>query len=162
MSFDDLWRHNVFTQAKLSFPEVGGGRKAKHKQIYNMQNLSIGSGYKYWIIPNPRTLSNVSPLEFSEVGYLLLPSRDMAEILLKRHKSSIQPTNKPTLLLRHCNITRIQMILDITALPILVFNYVFIADIAIFPGFWHVFRNVNVEHPLALLFVLVIQFHFWN
>ena len=31
----------------------------------------------------------------SEIGYLLLPSRDMAEIPLKRRKSSIQPT-KPT------------------------------------------------------------------
>ena len=29
----------------------------------------------------------------SEIGYLLLPSRDMAEIPLKRRKSSIQPTN---------------------------------------------------------------------
>ena len=29
----------------------------------------------------------------SEIGYLLLPSRDMAEIPLKRLKSSIQPTN---------------------------------------------------------------------
>ena len=37
-----------------------------------------------------------SPLEFSEIGYLLLPSRDMAEIPLKRRKSSIQPTNQPT------------------------------------------------------------------
>ena len=34
-----------------------------------------------------------SPLEFSEIGYLLLPSRNVAETLLKRHKSSIQPTN---------------------------------------------------------------------
>ena len=34
-----------------------------------------------------------SPLEFSEIGYLLLPSRDMAEIPLKRRKSSIQPNN---------------------------------------------------------------------
>ena len=30
----------------------------------------------------------------SEIGYLLLPYRDMAEIPLKRRKSSIQPTNK--------------------------------------------------------------------
>ena len=30
----------------------------------------------------------------SEIGYLLLPSRDMAEIPLKRRKSSIQPTNQ--------------------------------------------------------------------
>ena len=30
----------------------------------------------------------------SEIGYLLLPSRDMAEILLKRRKSSKQPTNQ--------------------------------------------------------------------
>ena len=29
-----------------------------------------------------------------KIGYLLLPSRDMAEILLKRRKFSIQPTNK--------------------------------------------------------------------
>ena len=28
----------------------------------------------------------------SEIGYLLLPSHDLAEILLKRHNSSIQPT----------------------------------------------------------------------
>ena len=32
--------------------------------------------------------------EYSEIGYLLLPSRDMAEIPLKRRKSSIQPTNQ--------------------------------------------------------------------
>ena len=31
----------------------------------------------------------------SEIGYLLLPSRDMAEILLKRRKSSKQRTNHP-------------------------------------------------------------------
>ena len=30
----------------------------------------------------------------SEIGYLLLPSRDMAEIPLKRRKSSMQPTNQ--------------------------------------------------------------------
>ena len=29
----------------------------------------------------------------SEIGYLLLPSRGMAEIPLKRRKSSLQPTN---------------------------------------------------------------------
>ena len=32
----------------------------------------------------------------SENGYLLLPSRDMAERSLKRRKSSNQPTNQPT------------------------------------------------------------------
>ena len=31
--------------------------------------------------------------QISEIGYLQLPSRDMAEIPLKRRKSSIQPTN---------------------------------------------------------------------
>ena len=31
----------------------------------------------------------------SEIGYLLLPSRDMAEIPLKRRIFSIQPTNQP-------------------------------------------------------------------
>ena len=36
-----------------------------------------------------------SPLEFSEIGYLMLKSSDMAEIPLKRHKSSIQPANQP-------------------------------------------------------------------
>ena len=41
-----------------------------------------------------------SPLEFSEIGYLLLPRRDMAEIPLKRRKSSIQPTNQQV-----CNMT---------------------------------------------------------
>ena len=30
----------------------------------------------------------------SDIGYLLLPSRDMVEIALKRRKSSIQPTNR--------------------------------------------------------------------
>ena len=34
-----------------------------------------------------------SPLKFSEIGYLRLPSRDMVQILLKQQKSSIQPTN---------------------------------------------------------------------
>ena len=32
----------------------------------------------------------------TEIGYLLLPCRDMAEIPLKRRKSSIKPTNQPT------------------------------------------------------------------
>ena len=32
----------------------------------------------------------------SEIGYLPLPSRDMAEIPLKRRKSSIKPNQKPT------------------------------------------------------------------
>ena len=31
----------------------------------------------------------------SEIGYLLLPNRDMAEIPLKRHKSSKQLTSQP-------------------------------------------------------------------
>ena len=31
----------------------------------------------------------------SEIGFLLLRSRDMAQIPLKRRKCSIQPTNKP-------------------------------------------------------------------
>ena len=35
-----------------------------------------------------------SPLEFSEIGYLLLPSRDMAERSLNRRESSKQPTNQ--------------------------------------------------------------------
>ena len=35
----------------------------------------------------------------SEIGYLLLPSRHMAEIPLKRRKSSIQPTNQPTIII---------------------------------------------------------------
>ena len=34
-----------------------------------------------------------SPLEYQRFGYLLLPSRDMAEIPLKWCKSSTQPTN---------------------------------------------------------------------
>ena len=34
----------------------------------------------------------------SEIGYLLLPSRDMAEIPLKRRKSSKQSTNQRVLL----------------------------------------------------------------
>ena len=38
-----------------------------------------------------------SPLEFSFIGYLLLPSRDMGEIPLERRKSSIQPTNRRTI-----------------------------------------------------------------
>ena len=32
----------------------------------------------------------------SEIGYLLHPIRNMAEIQIKRRKSSIQPTNQPT------------------------------------------------------------------
>ena len=36
-----------------------------------------------------------SPLKFPEIGYLLLPSHDMAEIPLKQRKSSKQPTNQP-------------------------------------------------------------------
>ena len=37
----------------------------------------------------------------SEIGYLPLPSRDMAEIPLKRRKSSIQPTNRVELYKRN-------------------------------------------------------------
>ena len=33
----------------------------------------------------------------AEIGYLLLPSRDIAEIPLKRRKSSIRPTNQISL-----------------------------------------------------------------
>ena len=32
----------------------------------------------------------------SEIGYILLQSRDIAEISLKRRKSSTQPTNQPS------------------------------------------------------------------
>ena len=32
----------------------------------------------------------------SEIGYLPLPNRDMAEMPLKRRESSIQPPNHPT------------------------------------------------------------------
>ena len=31
----------------------------------------------------------------SEIAYLLLPSRNVTEIPLKRRKSSLQPTNQP-------------------------------------------------------------------
>ena len=44
----------------------------------------------------------VSPLEFSEIGYLQLTSRDMAEIPLKRRKSSIQPTNQFYVIIVNC------------------------------------------------------------
>ena len=37
--------------------------------------------------------SRVSPLRFQSIGYLLLPSLDMAERWRKRRKSSKQPTN---------------------------------------------------------------------
>ena len=40
-----------------------------------------------------RVRSPASPVEF-QTGYLSLPSRDMAEIPLKRRKSSIKPTNQ--------------------------------------------------------------------
>ena len=44
----------------------------------------------------PSCFIPASPLELSEIGYLLLPSRDMPEIPLRRRKSLIQPTNQPT------------------------------------------------------------------
>ena len=37
----------------------------------------------------------------SEIGYLLLPSRDMVEIPLKQRKPSIQPTNQKKKLKLH-------------------------------------------------------------
>ena len=40
--------------------------------------------------------SRLRHLNFQRLVYLLLPSRDMVEIPLKRRKSSIQPTNQPT------------------------------------------------------------------
>ena len=40
-------------------------------------------------------------IRISEIDYLSLPSRDMAEIPLKRRKSSIQPTNKHMVMLKN-------------------------------------------------------------
>ena len=57
----------------------GGGRVVKLLACGAIGPGSI-SGLATWI---------------SEIGYLLLPSRDMAEIPIKRRKSSIQPTNQP-------------------------------------------------------------------
>ena len=47
-----------------------------------------------------------SPLEFLEIGYLLLPSRGMVEIPLKRRKSSIQPTNPPVCRYKKSNLNK--------------------------------------------------------
>ena len=65
-----------------------------------LKNLKKGAAVAAWLsswlaeqevrVPIPASL-----LEFSEIGYLLLPRRDMTERPLKRRKSSIQPTNQP-------------------------------------------------------------------
>ena len=49
----------------------------------------------YWL-PGQEVRGSIPRLAtwISEIGFLLLPSRDMAELPLKRRKSSIQPTNK--------------------------------------------------------------------
>ena len=49
----------------------------------------------------------------SEIGYLLLPSRDIAEIPLKRRKSSKQPTNQ------FCPILSYREIFDFSPVPCL-------------------------------------------
>ena len=52
-----------------------------------------GTGARAWqMLENHNT-----PFEFSEIGYLLLPSRDMAESSLNRRQSSKQPTNYNTI-----------------------------------------------------------------
>ena len=61
------------------------------------------------------TICHNLPLKFSEIGYLMLPSRDMAEIPLKRRKSSIQPTTTnrahcaPLFFFQQCLLVRIRL-----------------------------------------------------
>ena len=51
-------------------------------------NVKVTVWLRAWLAEQEdRVWFPASPLEFSEIGYLLLPSRDMAEILLKRRKS---------------------------------------------------------------------------
>ena len=86
------------------------------KQMYNKHSLDQQTKYCHpclraamaeWLrswLAEQEVWGSISPLAtwISEIGYLPLPSRDMAEITLKRRKSSIhvQPTNttKPPLL----------------------------------------------------------------
>ena len=49
----------------------------------------------------------------SEFGYLLLPSRELAEIPLKRRKSSIQRTNNQLKKIFICHLTQIQTCAEI-------------------------------------------------
>ena len=63
---------------------------------YGKLGAAVAEWLSSWLVEQevrgsiPRLATRIS-----EIGYLPLPSRDMAEIPLKRRKSSIEPTNQP-------------------------------------------------------------------
>ena len=64
-------------------------------QLLFLKGAAVAEWLSSWLAEKEdRVRLPALPLEFSEIGYLLLPSRDMAKIPLKRRKSSIQPTNR--------------------------------------------------------------------
>ena len=64
-------------------------------------NCSKGSAVVLWLVEQEVCGSNPGlAATISEIGYLLLPSRDMAQRSLKRRKKSKQPTNQQKLLNR--------------------------------------------------------------
>ena len=61
----------------------------KNGKVHNFTTM-LGIAVRL-IVKDPSIPGLVATI--SEIGYLLLPSRDMAEKSLKRRKSSKQPTN---------------------------------------------------------------------
>ena len=83
-----LWEYLTELEGVTEVAGSGGGRAV----------IALGFRSKRSGVQFPRLATWIS-----EIGYLLFPSRDMAEIQLERRKSSIQPkTLQPTN--RGCNI----------------------------------------------------------
>ena len=77
--------------------------------IIKYYQLVLGAAVVYWLsswLAEQEVRGSIPGIAatISENGYLLLPSRDMAEIPLKRRKSSIQPTNTLVLVERVCRL----------------------------------------------------------
>ena len=86
----------------LHFIGVGWNFILMDKEMhYRITRSPQGAGVAEWLsswLAEQEVRGSIPRLAtwISETGYLLLPSRDMAKIPLKRRKSSIQPTNHPT------------------------------------------------------------------
>ena len=64
-------------------------KQNKNKKLKNKTGTAVVCWLSSWLAEPGLTTT------ISEIGYLLSPSRDMAERSLKRRKSSKQPTNQP-------------------------------------------------------------------
>ena len=114
-----LWRHSTGFGHHVSLTQNERSKYLKlwfnacllynkclfHEDLFNPENSWLGAAVAEWLsswLAEQEVQGSIPRLAtwISKIGYLLLQSCDMAEIPLKRRKSSIQPTNQNSCLPR--------------------------------------------------------------